>query len=395
MVGLRSIRVALFRSILTMLGIVIGIASVIVVVGLGAGARHAIEAQIESLGTDIVAVKPGNRISLGVSRDVGGISIADSEAILADAESALAVLPETSMRLSVRLEGRNHNLAVYGTSPDFLEVNGYTLAHGAFFNRSDMQLRKRVVVVGAGIAQKFGTQSEALVRNTIYLLGEPYTVSGVLAPVGTAGWRNLDEEIWMPVTTAQFRVTGSEALDSIYVKIAPEVSLDIGIVDVERVMRREHRIPPGARNDFTIGDPTQFLEIRRATNQVFSYLLVSIACVSLLVGGIGTMNTMLVTVAERVREIGIRKSLGASRSNILVQFLVEAVTLCLLGGIGGVVAGILTATLLRELLDWESVVSPAAIAMAVGFSASIGLLFGVWPAVKAARMHPVDALRYE
>jgi putative ABC transport system permease protein len=394
-VGLRSIRAAPFRSVLTMLGIVIGIASVIVVIGLSAGARRAIDSQLESLGTDMVAVKPDNRFNRGVSVYSGTISLRDAESILGGTGSVVAVVPEVAMRLSVRFDGVNHSMPVFGTSPDFRTVNGYELDHGTFLDRSDVDLRKRTAVLGAGFAAKFRTPPEALVGNTIYIVGEPYQVTGIFAPIGSVGWRNFDDYIWVPVTTAQSRVTGSQDLDVIYAKLAPGVSVETGIVDIEQVMRREHRIPPGTDNDFTIGDPAQMLEIRKATNEVLSYLLLSIAGVSLLVGGIGTMNIMLVTVAERVREIGVRKSVGATRANILLQFLVESVTLCLLGGIGGVFVGALASGAVRGLLGWEALVSPVAILVAVAFSAAVGLVAGTWPAIKASRLSPVDALRFE
>ena len=195
--------------------------------------------------------------------------------------------------------------------------------------------------------------------------------------------------------TAQYRVIGSDELDVIAVKIAPDVSLDLGLVDIERVMRREHKIPPGKNNDFSLGDPAEYLNIRQAANDVFAYLLAGIASVSLIVGGIGIMNIMLVTVSERTREIGIRKALGATPANILVQFLIEALVLCILGGLIGILVGAGVAEVMSRLFQWQVLVSPDAIVIAFAFSAAVGLFFGIWPARRAANLNPIDALRHE
>jgi putative ABC transport system permease protein len=234
-----------------------------------------------------------------------------------------------------------------------------------------------------------------LLDKQIHVGGIGFKVIGILNPRGSIGWQNVDEQIWVPLLTAQSRLLGSNDLDMIKAQIDPDVSLSMAMVDIERVLRREHRIPPGKANDFTLGDPAEFLNVRRETNQVFAYLLAGIASVSLLVGGIGTMNIMLVTVTERTGEIGLRKALGATRSGILTQFLIEAIILCVLGGIGGVLLGMVAAGLMNKILGWQILLSPIAVVIAVGFSMAIGLFFGIWPARKAALLSPVDALRSE
>jgi ABC-type antimicrobial peptide transport system permease subunit len=220
-----------------------------------------------------------------------------------------------------------------------------------------------------------------------------FEVVGVLDRIGSAGWRSFDDQIWIPLYTSQYRVNGSDELDVIKVRIAPGTSLNLGMFDIERVMRREHRIPPGKNNDFNIGDPAQFLNIRNAANDVFGYLLAGIASVSLVVGGIGIMNIMLVTVSERSREIGLRKAMGATNGNILVQFLVEALALCLLGGLIGILFGAAAAELMSRIFAWEVLVSPAAVTVAFAFSAGVGLVFGIWPARTAAKLDPIENLR--
>jgi putative ABC transport system permease protein len=212
---------------------------------------------------------------------------------------------------------------------------------------------------------------------------------------GSSGWRNPDGFVWIPLSTAQFRVTGSEYVEEIAVQVAEDSTIEQAMLEIERVLRREHKIQPGADNDFAVVDRKQFVETRQEATEVFTYLLAGIAGVSLVVGGIGIMNIMLVTVTERTREIGIRKALGATRGNILLQFLVESTTLCLLGGLLGLAVGTSVASLLAKFAGWQTVVTMESAATAFGFSAAIGIIFGIWPARRAAQLDPIDALRHE
>lgn len=394
-VGLQSIRASLFRATLTMLGIVIGVGSVIAMVALSSGAQREIDEQLRSLGTDILMVRPGSRFRPGVAEAAVPLSADDAEAIVAHADTVVAVVPEKLARVPVKLGHITQRMALVGTTPEFAAIYDLRIREGRFFGQSLSEANKRVAIVGAAVPIKLRTDAAALLGKTLTMGGIGFEVIGVLEPRGSIGWQNVDEQIWVPLVTAQTRLLGSADVDMIRAKVRPDESLDIAMVDIEQVLRREHRIAPGKANDFTLGDPAEFLNARRETNQVFAYLLAGIAAVSLLVGGIGTMNIMLVTVSERTGEIGLRKAIGASKSNIHTQFLIEAVVLCTLGGFGGVVLGIASADLMRRLLGWEVLVSPDSVAIAVGFSMLVGLIFGFLPARKAARLNPVEALRYE
>jgi len=394
-VALQSIRLNAFRGFLTMLGIIIGVGSVISMISISAGAQKAIDDQIQSLGTDIVTVSQGSRYRLGTSEPAETLKIDDALAILADGESVIAVVPEQSTRAPVKYSGVNQSTAILGTTPNFAEIHGYRTRTGRLFTMAEMTTNKRVAVVGLDVPGRFGKSSNTILGETLYLKDIAFEVVGVLDKIGSVGRRNFDEQIWIPLYTSQYRIVGTDELDVIKVKIAQGTSLNLGIFDVERVMRREHRIPPGKNNDFSIGDPAQYLNIRNAANNVFGYLLAGIASVSLIVGGIGIMNIMLVTVSERTREIGIRKALGATEANILLQFLIEAVVLCLFGGVLGILAGMATAELLRGLYGWQVLVSTEAVAVAFAFSVTVGVLFGIWPARSAARLNPIAALRDE
>jgi len=394
-VALQSIRANLFRGFLTMLGIIIGVASVITMVALGTGAQRAIDAQIDALGASVLTVRSGGRMHTGVGRSGTTLTTDDADALAEDARLLGEVVPETSQMLQTKTATENHNLRIVGTTPNFARVNSYELELGEMYTNSDESARRRVAVVGNGIPAKFEIAPDAMIGRDIYIAGTAFEVIGIFAEKGTTGWRNVDEQIWVPLATAQVRLFGTKTLEVIGAQVARDVSIESAIVDIERVMRREHKILPGAKNDFSIGDPAQFFNVRQAATQVFAYLLASIASISLIVGGIGIMNIMLVTVTERTREIGIRKALGATRINILMQFLIEAMVLCMIGGTVGVLIGVGISVLMTEVIGWQMLVSPTAILIAFGFSAGIGLFFGIWPARKAARLDPIEALRYE
>ena len=395
LVALQSVRSNLFRAFLTMLGIIIGVASVITMIAIGSGARAAVDAQIDALGASVLSVRAGSFMRMGVAQSGAKLTIKDAAAITSDAPSVRAVVPEIGGQPQIKLGNRNENLRVVGVSANFAAVQGYTLSSGRLFSNADDANRRHVAVLGASVPAKLGSSEAAIIGQTIYIKGLGFTVIGVLAEKGASGFRNVDEQLWIPFYTARYRVFGTDQLDSISAQMAPGVSVERAIVEIERVMRREHQILPGKDNDFSIADPREFFNVREAAANIFAILLAGIASISLVVGGIGIMNIMLVTVTERTREIGIRKALGASRRNILLQFVIEAMVLCMLGGLVGILLGSGIAALLAKFVGWNTQVSPMAVALAFGFSATVGLFFGIWPARKAARLDPIEALRYE
>ncbi len=394
-VALQSIRANLFRGFLTMLGIIIGVGSVITMVALGAGAQKAIDDQIETLGASILSIRSGNALHQGVARDMVSLTIDDSTTLARDLKTVAQVVPEKTNKLQVKYGSSNAFLRIIGTTANFADVHNFKLAKGEIFKASDDASRRRLAVVGHGVLEKLDTTAESLMGQKIYITGVGFEVIGIFEEKGQTGWRNVDVQVWVPLLTAQSRLFGSKDLEVISAQVAPGGSVERAIVDVERIMRREHQLLPGVKNDFSIGDPRTFFNVREATAKIFAYLLAGIASISLIVGGIGIMNIMLVTVTERTREIGIRKALGATRFNILMQFLVEALVLCLLGGLVGVALGAGIATLISNVVGWQTLISPTAVAIAFAFSAGVGLFFGIWPARKAARLDPIEALRYD
>jgi putative ABC transport system permease protein len=394
-VALQSIRANFFRALLTMLGIIIGVAAVITMVSLGAGAQRAIDEQIQALGANILTVSASRRFARGVARDQLTLTVDDADALVEQGRHVKAVVPEINTRMQVKFGNRNLNVTLIGTTPNYDDVRGFEIAFGRMFTNGDDQGRRRVVVVGADIPGELGVAPGELLGGTLLIRAIPFEVIGIFREKGSMGFSSPDNDIWIPLTTAQYRVTGSERVENISVQAADGVALERAMVDIERVLRKEHRILPGKDNDFAIYDSKQFLNTRQEATQVFTYLLAGIAGVSLLVGGIGIMNIMLVTVTERTREIGVRMALGATRANILLQFLVESMILCLLGGLMGIVLGWGTASLLSRFAGWQTLVSPMAVGAAFAFSAGVGLFFGIWPARRAARLDPIEALRYE
>ncbi|HWB40292.1 MAG TPA: ABC transporter permease [Gemmatimonadales bacterium] len=396
-VAFQSIRANKLRSVLTMLGIIIGVGAVITMVALGSGAQKAVEDRIAALGANVFTVYAGQGRMGGIRiTDRTILSTDDYEALIRDARLIKAVVPEMQQSLQVKYGNQNSNLNVVGTTPNYIEVKNYGIVHGRMFTRGDDEARQRYAVLGASVPRMLGANPAGMIHQTIQIRGINFEIIGVLSEKGSAGgWGNPDEQILIPLQTAKYRVFGSDRLRSMSIEVADDVPLQQGMMDLERILRREHRIRPGGENDFTIRNQQDILATQQQTTEVFTTLLASIAAVSLLVGGIGIMNIMLVSVTERTREIGVRKALGATRANIMLQFLVEALALCLVGGLLGILAGIGAALALSRFMQWNTLISPMAVAVAFGFSALVGLFFGLWPARRAARLDPIVALRYE
>jgi putative ABC transport system permease protein len=398
LVALAAIRANVMRSVLTTLGIIIGVAAVITMVSLGEGAQRRVEEQISRMGTNVLTIRPGQAIFGGIAQEQGQrLRLEDADALKANSNGLLTVAPEVSARVQLSYQRWNSNNQVVGTWPEYFEIYDHDLITGRYFNEGEVQGRRRVAVLGNKVNESLGgIPPTLLVGKTIQLRGQPYEVIGILAEKGDAGFLRPDEQLFIPITTAQYRLFGGrERLSSIYAATASADQLDQAFGEIDRIMRREHRIQPGADADFNIRNAADLLSTFNETNRTFTMLLAGIAGVSLLVGGIGIMNIMLVSVTERTREIGVRKAMGATRRAILFQFLVEALVLCVLGGMLGVGAGVGAASLMSKLAGWQTAIAAEAILGALGFSAFIGLFFGIWPAQRAARLDPIVALRYE
>jgi putative ABC transport system permease protein len=396
-VAFQSIRANKLRSMLTMLGIVIGVGAVITMVALGSGAQKAVEDQIASLGANTFTIFPGQSFRGGVAQQNRvSLTTDDYLAVRRDAKLIKAVVPELQNNMQVKYGNQILSSPGVGTTANFVEVKNYTVPFGRAFTDGDDASRQRYAVLGADVPEQLGVNAGAMIGQGISLRGIPFEIIGVLSRKGSAGsFQNPDEQIFIPLQTAQYRVLGTDRIRSMSIQVADGVPVEQGMVDLERILRREHNIRPGGDNDFQIRNPQDILATRQEATKTFTILLASIAAVSLLVGGIGIMNIMLVSVTERTKEIGVRKALGATRGNILLQFLIEALVLCLTGGILGILFGSGMAVVLAKFMQWNTLISMPAIIVAFGFSAFVGLFFGIWPARRAASLDPIAALRYE
>jgi putative ABC transport system permease protein len=395
-VALAAIRANVLRSALTMLGIIIGVAAVITMVALGSGAQAAIEEQIQALGTDRLSIYPGQSFRRGVaSTSRVSLTTEDALALTRDAPALRAVVPELSGNLQIKYGNRNANIRVVATTPEYVTVNNMDVVAGRNLSHGDGDSRRRVALLGSAVPDMLEANGPAMVGQELIIRGLRFEIVGLLEEKGGQGFFNPDERILIPLETGQYRVHGSDRLGSITAQVIHPDSITVAMIGIEGVLRREHGIRPGAANDFQIRTGTEFLTTAQEATETFTFLLAGIAAVSLLVGGIGIMNIMLVSVTERTREIGLRKAVGARRSNIMYQFLIEALTLCMLGGVIGVLVGAAGAEALHRFRDWNTLVSPQAVALAFAFSAAVGIFFGLWPAQRAARLDPIEALRHE
>jgi putative ABC transport system permease protein len=398
-VALGALRANKLRSFLTMLGVVIGVGAVIAVVALGRGAQESVNARISALGTTLLTVQPGQIYAPGgvsSGSDRARMIVADARALDSAGPAVAEVAPEMERQLQIQYLNTNTNSDVLGTTRNYLQVRKYTIANGTMFTQGDDRASRRVAVLGATVPDNLGVPAASLVGQNIRIGGFLFEVIGVLASKGTGGgFGDPDDQVLVPITTAQFRLFGSDRLRQIGVLAASEAEIPQAMAEIQRILRREHRLRVGIPDDFRIRNQADFLNTLGETTQIFTFLLSGIAAVSLLVGGIGIMNIMLVSVTERTREIGVRKALGATPRNILLQFLIEAIVLCLLGGVGGIVFGWLGAVALAKFGNFNTSVAPSSILLAFFFSGFVGILFGVWPARRAASLDPIQSLRYE
>ena len=402
-VALRALAVNKLRSALTMLGIIIGVAAVIVMVAVGAGAQARVEEQIRSLGSNLLLILSGARTQSGVRLGTGSnytLSEDDAIAISREVPDALAA---PALRGGAQVIWGNANWAtqLYGTTPEYLEVRQWPLAAGRSFEPSELTGAGKVCLVGQTVVRQLFGNTDPL-GQVVRIKRVPFTVVGVLETKGQSMMgTDQDDLIVLPIATARGRVLGSanlakqRAVSTIWVKVADGADTKTVEEQVRLLLRQRHRLQPGADDDFSLRNLAEVMAAQEASSRVLALLLAAVASVSLVVGGIGIMNIMLVSVTERTREIGLRMALGARTRDILGQFLVEAVTLSLIGGLAGVALGAGAALAIAQFAGWRIALSPDAVVLAVAFAFAIGVFFGYYPARKAARLNPVEALRFE
>ncbi len=399
-VSLRALRANKMRSILTMLGIIIGVGAVVAMVGIGNGASASITSQIQGLGSNLLVVTPGQSNTGGVMGGSGSAStllLSDVAKIKTAASAVKALAPAVSTRVQVVYASGNTSTSVTGTTAEYAQIRNVSLEQGRFLTQADIDDGSvRVAILGPSVVENLLGSSQAdILGKVIKLNNVPFLVVGVTASQGSSGMLNNDDVIYVPLNTAQNRLIGKKNLNQIYIEAA---SADLMVTAQEQVtaaLRRAHQLGTGQENDFTVTNQADILSTMETVTQTMTLLLGGIAGISLLVGGIGIMNIMLVSVTERTREIGIRKAMGAKGKDILLQFLIEAIVLSVLGGSIGIGLGAGGSELAGSLLKMDTSISGPSIALAFGFSALIGIIFGVFPARKAALMNPIDALRYE
>ncbi|MBI1757363.1 MAG: ABC transporter permease [Fimbriimonas ginsengisoli] len=406
--ALRALSINKARTFLTMLGIVIGVAVVILVVAIGLGASKSVADQINSLGTNLLTVRQGpRRIRLTAVGRAGSGSQAANRLTVQDArvigqlfpETISAVAPQVRGNVQVRLAGVDTSSSVVGTTPEYVSVNNAPVSLGRFFNSFENEGSVRVCVLGQALCEKLtGSRLTDLTGRTILVNRNSFLVIGILAPKGAASFGpDPDDVVVVPLTVAMERVLGTSRLDQIGVScVTPEV-MPLAQQQINALLRIRHHLRPPfpESDDFQVMSQTDLLTRSQSVAQTMTMMLTAVAVISLVVGGIGIMNIMLVSVTERTREIGIRKAVGATPRDILLQFLIEASIIAMIGGLVGVVLGVGSSALLAKIAGWETVISPIALVLALVVSAGVGLFFGIYPASKASRLNPIQALRYE
>jgi putative ABC transport system permease protein len=397
-VALKSIARNKMRSLLTMLGIIIGVGSVITLVALGEGSQKDIEGRVASLGTNLLMVRPGSTESGGVRGGAGSrasLTMDDVSRLEKSATLLRWVSAEIRANSQVIAGNNNWNTTVTGVAPEYLSIRNYQIASGSFFSDRECKTRAKVAVLGQTVADELFPDQDPIGAR-LRIRNVPFKVIGVLAEKGQSAMGNdQDDIILAPDSTVLFRLSNGKTVHDISASAVSEEQMDAAKAELTTLLRSEHRLDPGAEDDFVIRDQTEIIEMATSVTGTLTLLLSSIAGVSLLVGGIGIMNIMLVSVTERTREIGIRLAIGARPLDILAQFLIEAAILSLLGGLIGILSGLSAAWGVGKLLGVSAVVNPTVVLTTVLFTGAVGVFFGFYPARKAANLNPIDALRYE
>ncbi|HZW23808.1 ABC transporter permease [Noviherbaspirillum sp.] len=402
-IALNALRVNKLRSILTMLGIIIGVAAVITMIAVGAGAQQRVEEQIKNLGSNLMIILPGSTTSSGVRLGAGAnqsLTDDDAAAIVREIPEVQVAAPSNRRTEQVVASGANWSTSIYGVNPDYFEAREWPLQSGRMFDQAELSGNAKVALIGQTAAkQLFGDLDP--VDQTIRIRKVPFTIIGVLERKGQSMMgQDQDDVVMLPLSTARNRLFGNtqgklRRVGTIQVKVREGASMQVAEERIRELLRQRQRTQPGQDDAFTVRNLTELLQAQEESSRIMTLLLAAVASVSLLVGGIGIMNIMLVSVTERTREIGLRMAVGARGSDILTQFLVEAMTLSLIGGFAGIVLGVTGSWLVGEMTGWATRMSPESIVLAVGFSAGIGIFFGFYPARKAASLLPIQALRYE
>jgi putative ABC transport system permease protein len=394
----RALRKNKLRSVLTALGIIIGVGAVIAMVSIGNGAKAQVQAQIASLGQNILQVFSGSVTSSGIRTGFGGagtLKIEDAEAIRREVPGVAAVSEEVASTAQVAAGNQNWFTRILGESADYFDIRQWPIADGAAFTSQDVRSANKVCVIGHTAAYNiYGNEDP--VGQVLRIKGVPFIVTGVLTQKGfSLQGTDQDDVVIMPYTSAMKRVAGGTTLRNINVQIASEDQIASAQQQIVSLLRQRHNIRSGRDDDFTVRNQQEVADTANATADVMTGLLFAVACVSLVVGGIGIMNIMLVSVTERTREIGVRLAVGAHGRDILTQFLIEAVVLSAMGGVIGIVAGIIASKIISMIKNWPTVISPVWMLIAFLVSAAVGIFFGFYPAREASRLDPIDALRYE
>ncbi len=396
--ALGALRANKGRSILTTLGIIIGVAAVIAIVALGQGASASVSNQLQGLGTNLLTIMPGSSSSFGARAGAGSatsLKAADAEAISEKVTGLNGASPVASGSAQLIAGSQNWSTRVQGVLPEYLTINDWKIAQGSVFTTQDNTNSANVIVLGSTVASNLFPNGQSPVGQLIRVRNVPFTVIGVLESKGSSGFGDQDDTVMVPFQTGQVRLFGSTSINQIVVQVADASQISSVETQITQLLRQRHQLSTGAADDFSIRNNTDIISRVSSVSDTMTMLLGGVAAVSLVVGGIGIMNIMLVSVTERTREIGIRLAIGAQPQDVLAQFLVEAVVLSVLGGLIGIVVGATVAVLMPYVAGWTTVVPWNAIALSFGVSAAIGMFFGIYPARKASQLDPIVALRYE